>query len=111
MFDEWTCYLEVRRYATNGNVSLVLFDVADGTPIAKATVNTAVVLPDTHVAIKHYSENEGMVEALLAADIIQGAPTARIPLAFDSVPVYMLGPVAYALVKQLAPFNDKGAVL
>lgn len=105
-FGKWQCRVKARRYETNGNVYLGLVDIRKESSVADATINTGVVLPDTHVAIKNYTENEGMVEALLAAGVIEGEPTSHIPLnLFLHVPVYALAPAAYALVKQLAPFT------
>lgn len=71
MFKQWLCAIDKRTYA-NGRVALQLIDAEDGCPIATATVN----LPDEQVApdetfIKDYSENAGMLEALLKAGIIE----------------------------------------
>lgn len=100
------CRIEVCRYPTNGNIGLVLFDVVKDWPLANATVATERPLPDTHVAIKSYSENKGIVDALLAAGVIEGEATSHIPVDRphqQSVPVYALTPVVYDLVKQLPP--------
>ena len=70
-FNEFTCTVRVGYYS-NGRKALQLLNVDGGTPVAVATIN----LPDTplqlgEVIIKDYSENEGMVEALVVAKIIE----------------------------------------
>ena len=69
-FKQWKCHLVIGEYSNN-RIALTLIDAMDGQPIATATVN----LPDNTltegcVYIKDYSENEGMVDALIKADII-----------------------------------------
>lgn len=48
----------------NGAKALQLIDTADGGPYAVATVNTGETYPDDQIAVKDWSENEGMVEFL-----------------------------------------------
>lgn len=69
-FKTWTGNIKPGEY---GNGRLALSLIADnGEPIAVCTVN----LPDLdieegHVAIKDYSENEGMLAALIEAEIVE----------------------------------------
>lgn len=73
-FKEWDCILEFGKYG-NGRTAISLIG-APGTedqyePIATATVNLPYVECDEdEVLIKNYSENEGMEEALIEAEII-----------------------------------------
>lgn len=55
----------------NGATAISLFDPQDGEPLAVATVNLPHEVPAPgRVFIKNYSENEGMVSALLQAGVI-----------------------------------------
>ena len=70
-FHNWTCNVERTKYY-DGNIALQLIDAEDGAPVAMATVN----LPDAplepnHVYIKNWSENEGVLAALVEAGIVR----------------------------------------
>jgi hypothetical protein len=52
-----------------GNPCIELYDLEDGFPFAKSTVNIPGLGKD-EVAVKDYSENEGMLEFLLKNDIV-----------------------------------------
>lgn len=72
-FKEWDCFAVPGLYG-NGRLAVQL--VFDQGPLAVATIN----LPDEplgtdFVFIKNYSENEGMVDALVLAKVIE--PRAR----------------------------------
>ena len=71
-FKKWKCIAVGSAYLTNNMKAISLIDAEDGEPIATATVNIVEVedLPDDEVFIKDYSENMGMVKALIDADII-----------------------------------------
>jgi len=90
-FRDFDCIVQRRQYG-NGRPALELVDAEDGSPIAKATVN----LPDTplgknQVFIKNYAENEGMLEALVAAGVVK--PTGEsVRSGFVEVPVCELQP-------------------
>lgn len=86
-FREWDCVVEKHRYA-NGRTAIRLIDEHDETSsIAMATVN----LPDEpmaadEVAIKDYSENEGMLAALTEAGVVE--PSHRVCVSgYVTVPV------------------------
>lgn len=61
----------------NGTKALILVDNSDedyGIPVATESVNIAGVseyLPENQVALKTYSENEGILEALTSARIVR----------------------------------------
>ena len=64
------------RYG-NGRVKLRLRDRDDGEPVATATINVPEEpLAENEVIIKDYSENDGMLAALLDAGVVE--PTGRV---------------------------------
>lgn len=71
-FRQWDCDLVKLQYWT-GNIALRLFEAeAPFEPIATCTVYIEGLAPD-EIAIKDYSENEGMYDFLLGSDIITPA--------------------------------------
>lgn len=69
-FQQWKCLLEIGQY-NNGRTALSLIEKDTGEPIAKATIN----IPDVNISegdvfIKNYSENAGMLDALIEAKVI-----------------------------------------
>lgn len=56
----------------NGRISMKLIDMSDGCPICTATVNVPEFdVEEDHVLIKTWSENEGIVQELIKANIIE----------------------------------------
>jgi hypothetical protein len=89
-FKEWTCKLELGWYEHSGRIALDLIDAENGEPVATCTVNIPDYdLPDGYVIIKDYSENEGMLDALMNAGIV-GEPKGWIQTGFVTVPVCKL---------------------
>ena len=90
-FKSWDCIVRKLQY-DNSRPALQLIDAEDGSPIATATVN----LPDVpagpnQVFVKNYSENEGMLDALVAAGVVK--PTGQaVRSGFVEVPVCELQP-------------------
>jgi Domain of unknown function (DUF4313) len=86
VFKDWVCSVQKHQY-DNGRLALQLVDAVDGDPIARATVN----LPNEQIAegeifVKNHSENEGMLQALQQAGIVE--PTGRMVVSgFVKVPV------------------------
>ena len=86
LFKNWSCRIVPAIYMNN-ILALQLKDIDDGSPIATATINleeheTAVTLliKDTgtcYTFIKCYSENEGMLKALVDAKIVS-QPVAHV---------------------------------
>lgn len=73
----------------NGSTCLRLFATdADGDygPYATVTINTMDKLPKNMVAIKSYSENEGILEALVASKVIS-EPVHYITSGFVKIPI------------------------
>jgi hypothetical protein len=92
-FHNWTCVLVEKQYH-NGNPAWQLRDAVDHSPIATVTVNPHdELLASGEVAIKDWSENEGLYLTLLKAGIIH--PSHRsIPSGFVDIPVCQRGPNA-----------------
>lgn len=59
----------------------------NGAPYARASMNPEVVLPEGTVAIKSWSENVGVQEALTEAGLL-GKVVMRIQSGYISVPVF-----------------------
>tara|TARA_Y100001938_G_C7984898_1_gene376381 strand:+ start:287 stop:568 length:282 start_codon:yes stop_codon:yes gene_type:complete len=69
----------IGEYA-NGQTSIQLVD-QDGMPFMTASVAYDVNIPGDCVIIKNYSENEGIMQALIEASIIE-KPFCEIPVNF-----------------------------
>lgn len=70
-FKTWTCEPIIGKYS-NGRPSLSLLDAEDGQLIAVASINVPEIpLKPRELVIKDYSENQGMLAALLAAGLIE----------------------------------------
>ncbi len=75
-FQNWRCDVVLGRYS-NGRLSIQLFDCFSGHPVGRATVNIPeYCLEEREVIIKDYAENEGMLEALVEAGIVE--PSGRL---------------------------------
>ncbi|GEM_PF-1848714 len=69
-FNNWSC-TTVWGFYGNGRIGLRL--VEDGLPVATATVNTAIDVGLDQIIVKAYGENEGLIEALVEAGVIEPA--------------------------------------
>jgi hypothetical protein len=67
-FKHYACVLELSKYRT-GEIAVQLVDEDDFSPVATASVYVPGLLPG-EVAIKDYSENEGMLQTLLDAGVV-----------------------------------------
>ncbi|MFB2836595.1 hypothetical protein [Floridanema evergladense] len=98
-FIDYECQVKVSRYADGLTPCLRLVD-SEGIPVATATVNVSnlQLAPDC-VVIKNYSENEGILEALIAAEILH--PTGQ------TVPVgHCIGHICQLTSKMLAHLSS-----
>lgn len=95
-FKDWNCKLAINRYM-RGNMPAISL-VADGEPIAMATINLDIQPPEGSVWIKDYSENEGMANALIAAGVIEPAPTDVTRSNFVVITAYRLTAAAQATI-------------
>ena len=89
----YNCQFATGRYG-NGNLALEIMGAEgteyEGEPIVRVTVNPGCAVADGHIAIKDYSENEGMVEFCKKIGIIEGNPTQVIPSGYVEITVYKL---------------------
>jgi outer membrane lipoprotein-sorting protein len=70
-YGTWNCRVVFEKYAAGGT-AIRLVDEETFEPVAMATVWVEGLL-DGEVAIKDYSENEGMYDSLLKAGVIKKA--------------------------------------
>lgn len=90
-FKSWWCFIETSKYV-NDRLAIDLCDVSDGCLVLTATVNLPHNhLPDDHVFIKDYSENEGIMNILINAGIIDH-PTLYVPSGYVQIPMCKLHP-------------------
>lgn len=71
-FKGYDCVLDTTRKYPNGNVAIILLRHKTGEMICKATISVPhLILDETEVVIKNYSENEGILEVLENAGVIK----------------------------------------
>jgi len=69
-FKQWECAVIFLSYG-NGRTAISLDEVGTGEPIAVASVNLPdATINEDEVIIKNWSENEGVLEALVEAGIV-----------------------------------------
>lgn len=69
-FRTWDCRLDIKRYS-NGRPALLLRDSLTGEPVAVCTVNVPeAALDRDEIIIKDYAENDGVLNTLVAADLV-----------------------------------------
>lgn len=84
-------YLQMGKY-NNGRAAIQLIDANDHELVTTATINLVDAdIPEGHVAIKDYSENEGMLEWLMKNEIVSE------PLTYESSG-FILAPVCKILI-------------
>lgn len=76
------------KYANycNGQNAILLHDANDGEPYAVASVAIDEPLQPDEVAIKNYSENEGILDTLLSARIVS-KPHRFVSSGFVQIPI------------------------
>ena len=86
-FKDYTCEIQVEKYMHGGTV-IILVDVDNSDTIAVATINIDGLGPN-EVAIKDYSENDGMYQVLIDAKVIK--PMHReVTQGFVTLPICIL---------------------
>lgn len=66
------CVVSAGCYGSGGATALQLVEKSTGAPYATATVNVpGAALAADEVLVKDYSENEGMLEALVRAGVVE----------------------------------------
>lgn len=91
--------VEFDRYRDGDGIVIELVCAAGsedaGQPWTTASVNLpGCVIPADCVAIKDYSENDGIPSLLMANGLIHGAPVQLISSGHADIPVYRLTPAA-----------------
>lgn len=85
----YSCTVQFGEY-TNGRTAIELVIKKTGEPMTVASVNLPYHhLESDEIAIKNYSENEGVLKALIAANIIT-QPVRFIATGFVQIPVCKL---------------------
>ena len=79
-----TVYLQSRNYPS-GNVRIDLIDAIDHCPYMSVTVNIEG-LDENEVAIKNYSENEGILDVLVDEGIVK-PPHRHVKSGFVLIPI------------------------
>ena len=70
-FKEWNCIIEYTPYTVDSKLYRILLrDQEDTTPIAVAT-SYVEGLMEGEVAVKNYSENQGMLQSLVEHNIVE----------------------------------------
>lgn len=70
-FSEFTCAIKLHKYQNN-RTAIQLIDAIEGDPVIMATVNIPEIpLDKDEVIIKNYSENEGILNVLVAEGIVE----------------------------------------
>lgn len=82
------CEFSVGRYY-NGNLGIEIWSPELG-PITKVTVNPDIPLEDDRIAVKSYSENEGMDKFLISLGLIEDNPIKVVRSGFVNIPVHKL---------------------
>jgi len=71
--------VERAHYGGTGRIALPLYALEDGSPVAVATLHMPeLALAADEVIIKDYSENEGLLDTLVAAGLVS-APLRAVP--------------------------------
>ena len=88
-YGEFQLNVEFAKYK-NDQVAIKLIDSSDGMPFATATLCVEDdLLKEGEVAIKDYSENEGILNSLIESNIVE-PPHAFIQSNFVKIPICKL---------------------
>ncbi|MCJ0932579.1 hypothetical protein MST22_15635 [Virgibacillus halodenitrificans] len=88
-FNGYDCKVVFGRYG-NGNTAIQLMGKVDNQLVAVASVNGESIIGSELVGIKNWSENEGMVNALISANIIEAELAFIEPTGFVAIEYYPL---------------------
>ncbi len=103
-FKQWMCNIVALYYSPfpsedpKARKAIILMSTGDNQMVAVATVN----IPDypcegNQVYVKDYSENDGMIKALICAGIVKPEILTTIPSRFVTIPLMELTPEAMKL--------------
>jgi hypothetical protein len=87
-FNGWKCKVDrSMQYVSGGKPVIRLFDEQTGEFVATASVNLeGVELGEDETAIKDYSENTGILEALVQANVVEN-PHDWVNMGFVKIPI------------------------
>ncbi|MYL57395.1 hypothetical protein GLW20_07735 [Virgibacillus halodenitrificans] len=88
-FNGYDCKVVFGRYG-NGNTAIQILDKEVNQVVAVASVNGESVIGSELVGIKDWSENEGMVKALISANVIESELAFIEPTGFVAIKYYPL---------------------
>lgn len=91
-------WAEGREYARDGRA--ILLTNESGAYISTATVYLDVPMRSNEVAIKNYSENEGVLDLLIAEDLIKPEPVDEVPSGHVTIPIHKLTPKGLSLYSE-----------
>lgn len=99
ILNEKVCNLKFEQYADNNNVAIMLVKPKRGRMreeeiVTTATVNTDMAIRQDFVAIKGWSENTGIEQTLIDADVICPERLGAIRCGMAVAYVYELTPTA-----------------
>lgn len=86
-YKKWNCIVQWSMYSENNNIAIYLVDEKTKESISMATTNTGRKNIEYTVQIKDYTENQGMWEALVDADVIKDKIVNTIPTGYVKVKV------------------------
>lgn len=70
-FKGWDCEVKFAKYQNNNRTAIELVDAEDGLPVAMASINLVnEPMHEEEIAIKDYSENEGMLRCLVKSGVV-----------------------------------------
>lgn len=103
-YKSYLARFNVARYG-NGNLALQMVAVEggdyEGEPICTVTVNPGFEIPDSQIAVKNWSENNG-IDVFLESLGIVGKRMGEIPSGFVTIPVFELTESGCELFKDAA---------
>jgi hypothetical protein len=73
-FRNYSCRVTLSRYQYGDTPCIHLISTTDGSPVATATVNLidyGLLPPQNACFVKDYAENQGILEALIAAEVVK----------------------------------------
>ena len=89
-FKSWICKPIFSKYIANGSLCIRLVDHITNEPIATVTVYLSTSPPKGCIWIKNYSENRGMIIALIKAGVIYSIPSTTIKSGYEDIGAYKL---------------------
>ena len=103
-FKDWRCRLYLASYS-DGNTALSMYDTEDGSAIACVSINLAPVEPElledrALIYLKDYSENEGMLDLLVAEGIVERTGRTRQSGYIEAPLVRIIDPELVAEINQ-----------